>query len=539
MANVDLQQLAVDRSGSARTKPRARRHVTTRYVLPALLLLGFGGLATWAARDFLIPPAPVKVIPVFASRSEVQREGTPLFKAAGWVEPRPTPTRVAALAPGVIERLLVVEDQAVKAGEPIAELVKEDARLTHERALVDVKLREAELEEVKAALAAAKTRFEQPVHLEAPLSEAESALAQIETQLKNLPHETRRADARLALAERDFQGKSAAKGVVSGLALEQARSEFDTATALIEELRDRAGSLQAEKSALVHRRDALKKQLELLADEIKMSGESGAKVAAAAARLEQARLVVAEAKLRLDRMTVRAPIDGRVYRLVGQPGTTLSGGMGVFDNYDGSTVITLYRPEMLQVRVDVRFEDIPQVSLKQPVQIENPALKEPLRGTVLFVSSLANIQKNTLEVKVAIDNPPAVFKPEMLVDVTFLAPPEAAQPSGPSEEMRLYVLREHIHQDERGAFVWVADQSAGVARRTPVQTNAKATGNGLVEIESGLTISSRIIVVGFEDLSDGDRIRVIGEAQDAAASAAMHANAGPDSEKHIPNGGTH
>ncbi len=539
MANVDLQQLAVDRSGSARPKRRARRHVITRYVLPALLLLGFGGLATWAARDFLVPPAPVKVIPVFASRSEVQREGTPLFKAAGWVEPRPTPTRVAALAQGVIERLLVVEDQAVKAGEPIAELVKDDARLTHERALVDVKLREAELDEAKAALAAAKTRFEQPVHLEAPLSEAESALAQSETQLKNLPHETRRAEVRLKLAKQDFEGKSEAKGAVSGLALKQARSEFDSASSLVDEMRDRVLSLQNEKSALVHRRDALKKQLELLADEIKAQSESSSKVAAASAQVEQARLVVAEAKLRLDRMTVRSPIDGRVYRLVGQPGTALSGSMVTSENYDGSTVITLYRPEMLQVRADVRFEDIPHVSLKQPVQIENPALKEPLTGTVLFVSSLANIQKNTLEVKVAIDKPPAVLKPEMLVNATFLAPPEAAQPSGPSEEMRLYVLREHIHQDEAGAFVWVADQSAGIARRTPVKTNAKATGNGLVEIESGLTVSSRIIVVGFEDLSDGARIRVIGEVQDAAASTAMHAHAGPDSEKHVPNGGTH
>ena len=43
-------------------------------------------------------------------------------------------------------------------------------------------------------------------------------------------------------------------------------------------------------------------------------------------------------------------------------------------------------------------------------------------GTVLFISSEADIQKNTLQVKVAIPDPPDVFKPEMLVDVTFLAP---------------------------------------------------------------------------------------------------------------------
>ena len=69
-----------------------------------------------------------------ASQSAVQQEGTPLFQAAGWIEPRPTPVRVAALAPGVVERLLVVEDQPVKAGEPVAELIKEDAQLAYDRA---------------------------------------------------------------------------------------------------------------------------------------------------------------------------------------------------------------------------------------------------------------------------------------------------------------------------------------------------------------------------------------------------------------------
>ena len=80
-------------------------------------------------------------MPVLASQSTVQNEGTPLFQAAGWIEPRPTPIRVAATAPGVVERLLVVEDQAVKAGEPVAELVKQDAQLTCDRAKATLEIR--------------------------------------------------------------------------------------------------------------------------------------------------------------------------------------------------------------------------------------------------------------------------------------------------------------------------------------------------------------------------------------------------------------
>ena len=82
-------------------------------------------------------------------------------------------------------------------------------------------------------------------------------------------------------------------------------------------------------------------------------------------------MALAEAKLRLDRMTIRAPIDGRVFRLIAHPGARIGGAMVHSTEHDGSTVVTLYRPKMLQVRVDVRFEDIPKVGLNQLVEIKS------------------------------------------------------------------------------------------------------------------------------------------------------------------------
>ena len=178
--------------------------------------------------------------------------------------------------------------------------------------------------------------------------------------------------------------------------------------------------------------------------------------------------------------------------------------------HDASTVVTMYCPDSLQVRVDVRFEDIPNVSLGQPVLINNPALSAPLTGSVLFVGSEADIQKNTLEVKVAIPAPPPVFKPEMLVEVMFLAPPRAEQTGQSAQTTRLFLPQQLVHKDNGEAFVWLADQSQQVARRTMVQLGAVAPG-GLVEITSGLSISSRVIHDGSDQLRDGQRIRVQGE----------------------------
>ena len=212
--SVDLRELAIDRQRGSPQHGRDRlsrqRHVMTRYALPMLLLAGFAGLALWGAWEAIFPAKRVTVVPVITMTADAQVAGTPLFRAAGWVEPRPTPVRAAALAPGVVERLLVVEDQAVRAGEPVAELVKDDARLAHDRALTDLQLREAELAEAKAARTAAATRYEQPVHLEAALAEADALLARVGTELQNLPFALRRARAEFDAAERDYEGKSAA-----------------------------------------------------------------------------------------------------------------------------------------------------------------------------------------------------------------------------------------------------------------------------------------------------------------------------------------
>jgi HlyD family secretion protein len=508
---VNLQELAIDRSGGSDHKLRPQSHLWTRFVLPAVLILGFLSLVAWASRDLVFPPQAVTVVPVYSTTAEIRREGTPLFNAAGWIEPRPTPVRVAALAPGVVDKLLVVEDQAVKAGDPVAELVKDDADLTFQRMSADLRLKEAEVDQAKAELKAAETRFNQPVHLEAALQQSEAALAKTQTELKNLPFEFSRAESDLDAAQKDYDGKIAAKGVVAGVEIDIAKSKRDSANALVDELRGRDESLKKEQTALTGRRDALKTQLKLLADETEAMEQADARVKAAMARAEQAKVVVAEAKLRLDRMTIVAPVDGRIFRLIAHPGARIGGGMTQMAGHDGSTVVTMYRPEMLQVRVDVRFEDIPDVSPKQPVQINNAALSAPLKGEVIFTSSEADIQKNTLQVKVAIPNPPSVFKPEMLVDVTFLKGVEGQGSRDQSQKVaRVFVPPTLIHSDGAMSYVWLADQSAGVARKRVVQTGATIT-NGYVEITSGLTISSRVIASGIEGLKDNARIKITGE----------------------------
>ena len=60
-----------------------------------------------------------------------------------------------------------------------------------------------------------------------------------------------------------------------------------------------------------------------------------------------------------------------------------------------------------------------------------------------------------------------VLSGEMLVDVTFLAAADPGRGSEPSKELKLYLPKQLIHQGESESFVWLADQSSGVVRKSP------------------------------------------------------------------------
>ena len=156
--------------------------------------------------------------------------------------------------------------------------------------------------------------------------------------------------------------------------LQKAQSEFDAATAAVggtarawPESGSAAGSVQ-------RKCEALRTKLELKTDEKRALKKPQANLAGAEAKLAQAQLAVETAELRLERMTVRSPIDGRVLALNAQPGRRLMG-LNAASERDASTVVTLYDPQQLQVRADVRLEDVPQVQIGQPVQISTAALK--------------------------------------------------------------------------------------------------------------------------------------------------------------------
>ncbi|MEX0793447.1 MAG: efflux RND transporter periplasmic adaptor subunit, partial [Pirellulaceae bacterium] len=324
-----------------------------------------------------------------------------------------------------------------------------------------------------------------------------------------LPFLIKMAEADHGYAKSSVEGKRAAEQAIARIMLDKAESDYSGATFRLEDLRQRQPQLEREVEALQARVSALTSQLELLIDETRRVENAQAQLSAAEAMLEEAQIAVENAQLTLDRTTVRVPRSGRVLQLVAHPGTRVMG-LEEAGMQNSSIVIRCYDPQSLQVRADVRLEDVPFVQPGQPVEIETASSPHPIIGTVLLATSSANIQKNTLEVKVAIIDPPAAIRPEMLVTATFLAMPQPDQEATDTGDYdRLLVPRQLVISAEGEDAVWVATPD-GRAQRKTIQLG-RAGSEELVEVVQGLLPTDKVISSDRGNLSPGARIVITEE----------------------------
>jgi len=507
---LDLQQLALDQSSRVpTTNSRRPRRYVSRYVIPAAILLGFLAVFGVSMGRQLLPRKKVTVMPVIAKRGAAMSSGSVLFQAAGWVEPRPRAVKVTALAGGIVEDLLVVEGQELQKGEPVARLLSRDAELQVEHAQAAVEIADGEVQRAAGDQKAAQARLQNPTHRQAELADAESQLARARAELARLPALIQAAEAQETFARLSLESKMTAGTAVSGIVLEQTRRDSTTARADVAELQSRQPHLEKEVASLQSRSEALAEQLRLLIDEQRSLDEATARLSSAEATRRQARVQLQRAQLNLERTTIRAPLSGRVLTLVANVGSRVIG-LEETTGQNSAVIIEMYDPDRLQIRADVRLEDVPMVMSGAPVEIETASFGKKLQGRVLRPTSSANVQKNTLEVKIELMNPPAMVTPEMLVKATFLAP-ASLQTDELTETERLYVPRLLIQSAADDSLLWILAPD-GTAVRKLIRTGSE-TDDGLVEVVEGLLITDKLIASGTETLRTGEALEVQGEDQ--------------------------
>ncbi|QOJ00980.1 MAG: efflux RND transporter periplasmic adaptor subunit [Phycisphaeraceae bacterium] len=464
------------------------------------MLLATGGLLAYAARDALQPRLAVHVaaaIPksgVGAADTGTDADSTggsediptdaPLgpvaVQAPGWIEPAPFAVRVPALAEGVVKELLVLDGERVEVGQVIARLIDDDARLALRAADATVAERVADVARTRAALATVESQVEVERTTAAELRD------EVTRKRELVP---------AGLSEGTFRRMEIR---LSGLEARVASAEK-----LVDEARAALAQAESAHAAALVMRD--------------------------------------EAVLRLERMDVRSPVAGIVLAHLVEPGTRISmGGLSGDAGLAGSmmgAVVRVYDPAKLQVRVDVPLADAAKVSVGTRATVSTEALADQtFSGVVSRVVHEANIQRNTVQFKVALDAPSPVLKPEMLTRVKLHAPAIASRQRGTSTggveasghgesgDMLLLVPTAAVTSagEDKGQ-VWVVETSGGspVARRRDI-TTTPAADEGFTAVASGLRLTDRIILdpPAPPAIRDGMRLKVLGERTTAPSEPA-------------------
>ena len=420
---TELTGLRLQRSPEAEASiPQPPRKWLLRMALPVAILLVALSLLLYAARDSLRPAVTVETVPVVSktlTTGTAMVTGGVTVQAPGWVEADPFPIYVPALAPGVVKEVLVLEGQSVEPGQAVARLIDDDARLLLQKAQAQLNDRQSQLVAAQAVLTAAQSDWDQPIEQDRAVASGQAKVKQVEAERIQWTAEIAMHEAKLAELE-DQHRRLAALGenAASRQQVVQATLKRDAQQALLAAAKDKLAVIDARLQGAQADLVAAQQHRQLRIAERKALAQAQAEVTHQEAEVAMAEVAVAEAQLRLDRMEVRSPARGIVMNRLVVPGSKL---MLEMDGKLSANAVHLYDPNKLQVRVDVPLADAAQVGIDQPAEITVDVLPETqFTGQVTRIVHEADIQKNTLEVKVAIHNPTAALKPEMLARVKFL-----------------------------------------------------------------------------------------------------------------------
>jgi multidrug efflux pump subunit AcrA (membrane-fusion protein) len=467
---TDLQALSVRRSGPSGPTLRPPRRWLSRFLLPLALLVGFAGLVVYASWEFLLPAAPVSVTPVIAHRGIVQAAGVELFSATGWIEPRPTPIEVTALAEGVVEELLVLPSQVVQKNQVVARLIDRDARLALEVVEQDLAERLVRVDSAKAELADAQAQF----------TAAQVAFRAEETLYQN--------------------------NATFKVRFEQARAQYHSAQAKVKQAESRLKETQVRVRQGQVAVDAAQLRLERMQVRAPAAGVV-MQINTVPGRMVGVRSVtpgVSDSLIMLydpNSLQARVGVPLSKFQFVrpGQP-AWVEVDVAAGERLLGTVLFDTHEVDANNTRVVVKVAIVrpPAATLHWPTSL--PGM-EHSASELLMQSLSLTVQE--------LQGPLKKLRPGMLATARFISPAIESQESG-GEVLRLMIPRRLVLQEGNQARVWIVNQAESRAQLAPVSLG-RGTQGDFVEVAEGLLPSDKLITTGRERLTAGQRLRIAAE----------------------------
>ncbi|PSJ38426.1 efflux RND transporter periplasmic adaptor subunit [Allosphingosinicella deserti] len=233
----------------------------------------------------------------------------------------------------------------------------------------------------------------------------------------------------------------------------------------------------------------------------------------AAAQVRAAQAQIAELRTRLGRLTINAPVSGRILERTVRPGDIAAVG--------GTPMFRIARSGLVELQADVPETELGTIRVGQPAQVELPS-GETVTGNVRTLSAEVNGQSRLGAVLIAL---PA--RPVLRVGGFGRANFNGAisqTPALPEDALRF---------DAEGVSVMVL-RAGNRAHRMPVRTGRRA--GGWVEIVSGPPVGTIVLLGGGAFVLEGEQVRPVrGTARASTGGAsAPSAPARPANAQNAP-----
>lgn len=327
-------------------------------------------------------------------------------------------------------RVAVREGDRVAKGAVLVQLNDTEARAT--------------LAQAEAALAEARARQAQLQTVGAPVADA--ALAQAQAN-----HTAMQAEHRRAI-------ELVAQGFYSQQKVDDTRRALDVAAGVLASARSQARAQQP----------------------------LGAEVVLAATRTTQATAAVDAARARLARLTLTSPIDAVVLTRQTEPGNLAQ---------PGKVLMTLASTDALRIDAGV---DEKHLALMRPGlaarAVADAYPTQPFDASLSWVSPALDAARGTVDVRLAVAQPPAFLRPDMTVSVEMTV----------GRQAQALVVDAGAVRGMDTPNPWALRLIDGKAARTALTLGLR--GTGAVEVKTGLA-EGDLVIPATEKVADGDRVK--------------------------------
>ena len=232
--------------------------------------------------------------------------------------------------------------------------------------------------------------------------------------------------------------------------------------------------------------DTARSALQSARVQAKANQPSGVEHALVASRVDQAAAAVGMAQARLARLAITSPVDAIVLTRTVEPGSMAQ---------PGRVLLTLAAQGGTRIDANVDEKNLRLLRLGMSAKAVADAYPgQSFEAQLNYIAPAVDPQRGTVEVRLAVPNPPVFLRPDMTVSVELV---------GGIKKDALVLPSGAVRDADREA-PWVLALQDGRAVRMPVRLGLRGVGS--VEILQGLKEGDQVIPQ-TEKASPGDRVR--------------------------------